>query len=111
MIIDFTDEEYQYMYEKLAEYGHKKVNALRLNFPSVNDLIPHLKGQIPDEFFKEANIEDITMVLLNKGFNVGQINQIIKAKEKGYDINKYLDTKVSANELRHIRYNDNIDER
>ena len=46
------------------------------------------------------------MILLNKGFNNSQINQILKAKEKDIDIDKYLDKEISVEELRSMREND-----
>lgn len=123
MNIIFTQEELEYMWKKLVDSGHKKAVALNNsyrnekledpvdvdeweNFNAYRYLNDALKRQVANEFFKTCDVSDITIVLINKGFNVQQINQILKAKEEKKDLNKYLDTTITSEKLRQMRQND-----
>lgn len=127
MNVKFNDEELKYMWGKLVEIGQKKVVLINnsykkeimedhptffdnVDFNTYNayDCLPdNITKQIAPEFFKRCEIGDVTMILLNKGFNVSQINQILKAREKELDLDKYIDKKISAEELRNMRDLDN----
>ena len=126
MNINFDDNDLKYMWGKLIEIGQKKVIIINNShkkkllettpdlfryenydtYNAYNCLSEPIKKQIAPEFFKRCDVGDITMILLNKGFNNSQINQILKAKEKDIDINKYLDKEISVEELRSMREND-----
>lgn len=123
MNIIFNHEELQYMWKKLVDSGHKKVVALNDsyrneiledpvdvyqwdNFNAYDYINDALKRQVPGEFFKTCDVSDITMVLLNKGFSVSQINQILKAKEEKKNLDKYLDKSHTAEKLRQMRCED-----
>lgn len=119
MNIKFTNEELKILWGKLLYAEQPKVkiinNSLRLKyfpdetntdlnmFDQVNDII---KKQVPLEFFKYCSIDDVTIVLLDKGFSIPQINQILKAKEDGKNLDKLLDKKIAVEDLRTIRTDD-----
>lgn len=104
MKLVLTEEETEYMYNYMYENGHKKIKALVNSGIGYNSLNKILKPQVPYEFFKTANNEDIIMFLLNKGFTNQQINQIMKGKEKNKD--KYMeliDSNKSVEDMRQLR--------
>ena len=123
MSIKLCNEDLKYMWGKLVEVGQKKVVLINNSYKreilektpeffdstdyetyNAFDCLPDtIKKQIAPEFFKRCNIDDITLILLDKGFNVSQINQILKAREKELDLDKYLDNQISAEELRQMR--------
>lgn len=123
MGIKLYNEDLKYMWGKLVEVGQKKVVLINNSYKreilektpeffnstdyetyNAFDCLPDtIKKQIAPEFFKRCNIDDITLILLDKGFNVSQINQILKAREKDLDLDKFLDKNISAEELRDMR--------
>lgn len=123
MNIKLDKEDLRYMWEKLIDVGQKKVVLINNSYKreilektpeffdstdyntfNAFDYLPNnIIAQIAPEFFKRCTVDDITMLLLTKGFNVSQINQILKAREKEVDLDKYLDNQISAEELRQMR--------
>ena len=79
--MDYNQQDLEFMWNVLIKEKHTKVCALDNNGIKISDLNEIMKKQIPTEFFKKCHIEDLTVFLINKGFKMSQINQIVKAKQ------------------------------